>query len=868
MALRIGARIGAYELRPLEGRGATANVFRAVDTKLRREVALKVIEVPPDASGSPCASLLRLEREAQILASLEHPNIARVHGVEHADGVHAIVMELVEGPTLADRLAAGPLPVREALDIAVQVAFALEAVHDRRVVHRDLKPSNIKTARDGTVKVLDFGLARVLRPLVSCEDRLPSTITPDAVAVGTAAYMSPEQARGHEVDHRTDIWAFACVVYEMLTGMRAFPGNDTASTFAAVLTSEPDWTRVPVEVPATALAFIKRCLKKEVADRPRHIGDVRLALEGVFETEKPRVASAGGRTLAAAALAVVAAFAVPLSWGHSADREAKSYVIHSPEGTQFNHVTMEPYPSLSPDGHYVAYRTATDSPGTWVQQLGHLTSRRLHTGLLGRPFWSPDGRFIGLAGSDGIQVFAVQGESAPQTICACLAIDGATWGHGETILFSDRRGLSRLPAGGGTITPVTSLAEERGEFAHQHPIFLPDGRRFLYLVRSTQPDHGGIFIASLDNPMQARRLLPDDSNVSYGIGPDGRTYLLFVRDVTLVAQPFAVQAGTLSGSPVVIAPRVVPGEGGRLAPFSAAGRSIVFRQTTPPRSRLRWFDRRGVSQPGAFERVGAFRYVALSRDGRALAVSEAHSETTKLDVWVHDLERNVSERMTTDPIGAFFPVWTPGGDRVIYASAREGPWHIFWRSRDKPDAGRLLAGRSPFTKYPSAVTTDGRYVVFHGDGTVWALDLSAGSEPIRLVDGSHGRVSPDGRWLAYSSSENGRREVYVTSFPNAGVRRRISRNGGEDPQWRADGQELFFVDADRLLIAASLSLTPTFETKEYVHLFRAAIDERVLQAGASYAPAPDGQRFLIIERVDHQEVVLTAMENWQSARSR
>ncbi len=866
MALRTGTRIGAYELRPLEGRGATANVFRAVDTKLRREVALKVIEDPPNASDSARASLLRLEREAHILASLEHPNIARVHGVEHADGVHAIVMELVEGPTLADRLAAGSLRVREALDIAVQVASALETVHDHGVVHRDLKPSNIKTARDGTVKVLDFGLARVLRPLVSCDDRLPSTITPDAVAVGTAAYMSPEQARGHEVDHRTDIWAFACVVYEMLTGVRAFPGRDTASTFAAVLTSEPDWTRLPAEVPATALAFIKCCLNKEVADRPRHIGDVRLALEGVFETEKPRVASAGGRTLAVAALAVVAASLGSLSWGQSPGREAKSYVIHSPEGTQFNPVTMEPYPSLSPDGRYVAYRTESDSRGTWVQQLGDLTPRRLHTGQLGRPFWSPDGRFIGLAGPDGIQVFAVQGDSAPQTICACPATDGATWGQGGTILFSDRRGLSRLAAGGGTITTVTSLAEERGEFAHQHPIFLPDGRRFLYLVRSTQPDRGGIFIASLDNPTQARRLLPDDSNVSYGIGPDGRAYLLFVRDVTLVAQPFDVEAGMLSGSPVVIAPRVVPGEGGRLAPFAAAGRSIVFRQTTPPRHRLRWFDRRGVSRPDAFERTGAFRYVALSRDGRALAVSEAHAETTKLDVWVHDLERDVSERMTVDSVGAFFPVWMPDGDRVIYASAREGPWHIFWRSRDRPDHGRLLAGLLPSTKYPSDVTADGRYVLFHGDGAVWALPLSAGATPTTLVDGSHGRVSPDGRWLAYASAENGRREVYVTTFPNPQVRWRVSENGGEDPHWRADGQELFFLDADRTLIAASLALTPTFEVKGQVRLFRPSIDERVLRAGASYAPAPDGQRFLIIERVDHQEVVLTVMESWQSAR--
>jgi Tol biopolymer transport system component len=624
---------------------------------------------------------------------------------------------------------------------------------------------------------------------------------------------------------------------------------------------------VPTDISPTAVAFLKCCLKKEVAERPRHIGDVKLALQGVFESEKSGARpSPAGRVVAAAALAVVVAAAVPLSWGHSPDREAKSYVIHSPEGTQFNHVTMEPYPSLSPDGRYVAYRTATGTPGTWVQQLGELTPRRLPTDQLGRPFWSPDGRYIGLAGPGGIQSFAVRDDSAPQTICTCPATSGATWGPDGTILFSHNDGLSRVPAGGGPVSIVTSLAAEHGEFAHLHPVFLPDGRRFLYLVRSMQADHRGVYLASLDEPTRARRLLADDSNVSYGVGPDGRTYVVFTRDVTLVAQPFDVDTGVLSGSPVVIAPRVVPGEGGRLAPFATASRSIVFRQTTPTRSRLRWLDRRGVSQPGTFERVGAFGYVALSRDGRAVAVSEANAETTKRDVWVHDLDRNVSERMTTDPIGAFFPVWTPDGDRVIYASAREGPWHIFWKFRDKPDAGRLLAGRSPFTKYPSAVTADGRYLIFHGDGAVWALELSAGGEPIRLVDGSHGRVSPDGRWLAYSSSENGRREVYVTAFPNPGARWRISRNGGEDPQWRADGRELFFLDADRILMAVAVSLTPTFEANESVHLFRAAIDERVLNVGASYTPAPDGQRFLVIERADRQEVVLTVMENWQTAR--
>jgi hypothetical protein len=341
---------------------------------------------------------------------------------------------------------------------------------------------------------------------------------------------------------------------------------------------------------------------------------------------------------------------------------------------------------------------------------------------------------------------------------------------------------------------------------------------------------------------------------------------MFVRDVMLVAQPFDVEAGVLSGSPVVIAPRVVPGQGGRFAPFTAGRRSVVFRQTTPARNRLRWFDRRGIPQPATFDRIGAFRYVALSRDGRALAVSEANPETTKLDVWVHDLERNVSERMTTDAVGAYFPVWMPGSDRLIYASAREGPWHLFWRARNRPDAGRLLGGPLPGSKYPTDVTADGRYVIFNADEDVAALDLSGGTVPSVLVTGFQGRVSPDGRWLAYTSSDSGRREVYVTAFPTPHERWRVSEHGGEDPHWRADGKELFFLDSDGALVSAELSLTSNVAVKRFVRLFRTAIDVRSLRVGPSYAPAPDGQRFLIIERVDDEEVMLTVTENWQSGR--
>ena len=867
MELRTGTRLGTYEVRPLVGRGATADVYRALDTRLQREVALKIVAANRVADDR---ILGRLEREARILAALEHRNIARIHGLEHIDGVHALVLELIEGPTLADRIATGPLPIDEALALARQIAAALESAHDRGVIHRDLKPSNIKVSEDGTVKVLDFGLARLLRPSSPDDETLPPTLTSDGVAVGTAAYMSPEQARGRHVDERTDIWAFGCVLFEMLTGHRAFPGDDTASTFAAILHAEPDWTRVPPDCPAMTRIVLKLCLSKKPEDRIRHIGDIRLALDGRLDVAgvAPAAGSAarGWRWAPAAAALATAAAAVTVAASMVATRTPeppKSYGIHAPRGTQFNNVTMEPYPAVSPDGRYVAYRTDGISGPIWIQRLGEITATQLRgTERMGIPFWSPDGRVVGIGGPDGLHTVAITEGSAPQRVCACPLSQGATWGPDGTILFSQSSGLSRVPASGGGITKVTSISEELGDFAHQHPVFLPDGRRFLFLVKSTRRERAGVYLASLDDPANARRLLEDSTSVGFGEGPDGRSYLFFVRDVTLLAQPFDLARGVLAGSPILMAPRVVPGEAGRFAPFASGGRSLVFRQSTPPESRLRWFDRSGVPEQGSFDRSGSFRYLQLSRNGRWLAVSQLDPETTKLDVWTYDLTRGTGERLTTDAVGAFFPVWTPDAERVIYASAREGPWHLFWRSSMRPDGGRTYAAVLPGSKYPTDVSPDGRSLVFAERDAVWMLPLQPVTDPIRLVSGIQGRISPDGRWLAYTSFENERREVYVTTFPTPTARVRVSTDGGEDPQWGGDGGELFYLDTDQALVAAKVLFTPRFEMTGQRRLFRAAIDARSLRYGGSYVPDRSGERFLVNERVRAEDVMLTVMENW------
>jgi Tol biopolymer transport system component len=623
--------------------------------------------------------------------------------------------------------------------------------------------------------------------------------------------------------------------------------------------------------------FLKRCLSKDPNDRIRHIGDVRLALDGRLDLDGailgstdsvPRQDKPPGRkpTLVLAALAVVAGAAAGASivGMRATSRTPTMYVIHAPRGAQFGNVTMEPYPAISPDGRYVAYRTDYEDGGSiWIQRLGDLTAQQLAgTERMGIPFWSPDGRFVGISGPDGLHKVAISGGSAPQRVCACPVSQYATWGRDGTIIFSQSSGLSRISATGGVITRVTALAEEQGDFAHHHPVFLPDGRRFLFLVKSTRPERAGIYLASLDEPDNARRLLADSSNVSLGEGPDGHSYLFFVRNLTLLAQPFNFARGVLTDSPIVIAPRVIPGEAGRFAPFAAGRRSLVFRQSTPPESRLRWFDRHGVPGQDGFDLSGSFRYLRLSHDGRWLAVSRLDPETTKLDVWIHDLARGVGERLTNDAVGAFFPVWTPDTERVIYASAREGPWHLFWRSSMRPDRGRTYAAVLPLTKYPTDVSRDGRSLVFTGDGAVWMLPLAPVADPIKLVSGLQGRISPDGRWLAYTSSENGRREVYVTTFPSLTARVRVSTEGGEDPHWRSDGGELFYLDADHALVAAEVALTPQFGVKRQQRLFRAAIDERSLRFGGSYVPDPTGQRFVLNERVRGEEIVLTVLENW------
>jgi serine/threonine protein kinase/Tol biopolymer transport system component len=891
LALARGVRFGPYELTDRIGAGGMGEVWRAMDTALGRQVAVKVLLDPfRDEGSSPdldpararwrSERLARFEREARTLASLNHPGIATVYGLETCDGVPALVMEFVEGLTLADRIASGPIPLDVALPIARQVAEALEAAHEHGIVHRDLKPANVMVRPDGTVKVLDFGLAKALDPGEPALDpsRSPTITSPamtkGGVILGTAAYMAPEQAKGRLVDKRADVWALGCLLYEMLTGRRAFVGEGPAETIAAVLTHEPDWTRLPGGMPPVVRMFMRRALEKDPAKRVRDVGDLRLALDGAFDATtddrdpalsgRPRLRALGTWVAAALLAAVSTGFLV---WTMSADRERRtvSFYIDPPEGSEFSPATMLPRPALSPDGRQLAFIARLGATqAIWVQTLGDVRARPLR-GTEGAefPFWSPDGRSIAFRGARPLSKIAASGDGAPQELCACGAEYGGSWGTDGTIVFADADGVFRVSADGGAPVRVAAVDPSRGEFSLRYPVLLPDGRRFLYLIRSTREEHRGLFLGSLDDPTLKRRLVPDDSNGAIGVDRNGRPYLFFVRDLTLLAQPFDLASGAVSGEPVVVARPVIPGENGRFAPFAVNGHALVYRQNTEARSELLWVDRRGAPGAAIGVATGTFRHPALSPDGTRIALSQLDPSTGKRDLWVVDVGRQTRERVTRDPVTASFPLWSSGGQAIVFASAGAGPWNIYERSADGSGADRTVyEAPSPSLKYPSDITRDGRTLLFQGIGDVWALDLGARSEPVRVVQGEYGRVSPNQRWLAYTSLPRGEREeAYVTEFPQARERLRISRAGGTDPQWSRDGRELYYIDGDSMLTAVAVRTDTAFEFAAPVPLFRIT-SSPLVAPGSRYAVAPDGQRFLVVNDLTAEQRRLAVTIDW------
>jgi eukaryotic-like serine/threonine-protein kinase len=887
MTLASGVRLGPYEIVSAVGAGGMGEVYRARDTKLNRDVAVKVLPTPFAADPD---RLARFQREAQVLASLNHPNIAQIHGLEESEGVRALVMEFVEGPTLADRIAAETvgggkaargLPLNEALAIARQIMDALEAAHEQGIIHRDLKPANVKVRPDGAVKVLDFGLAKALTEPGSASGALsqsPTLTSPAAtrvgVILGTASYMSPEQARGRAVDKRTDIWAFGCVLYEMLTGRRTFGGEDVTEVMGAVIHKEPDWRALDASTPATVRNTLRRCLEKDPKERLRDIGDVRLALAGAFDSGEGQAATTpqpAWRRVAALAIAALVA---------SAATGALVWFFTRPEPAAIGvpvRFSLSPAPAaqlgqflvLSPNGGALAF-FAADS-GTvrlWLHSLETGDTQVLTRAgtVSGAPFWSADGRFIGYTGEGKLKKIDPSG-GPPEVISdAPAAFAGGTWSQDDIVVFAEaQRGLMRVAAAGGTPTPLTIVDPQRKETSHSGPWFLPGGRRFLYLRSSSDPGNAGIYVGAIDAKPEEQnltRLLAAQQNPLYA-APHGTDtgHLLFMREGTLFAQAFDPDRLKLSGEIVRIADQVGTGAGGTASygffSVSASG-ALAYRHGQSGTGSVVWVSHAGQEAAPIATALDRPQNPRLSPDGHKLAL------IVGTDVWVYDIDGRPPIRLTFGG-GAFSPLWTPDGRRIVYEGGNVAVALPADGSGGTPEPMSPVKGHF----HPYGWTSDGQIILVSLPGPTQTNDIVKFSVrdkgDVQVVvatpanEGFFGTaVSPDGRWLAYVSDQTGRPEIWVRPYPGPGPAIRISPNGGVEPVWARTGRELYYREQNRLM-ATAVNAGPEFNFKPATPLF----ETRYVHAGQppTYDVGADG-RFVMIKAESSVGPPFNIVLNW------
>jgi len=876
--LSTGARLGPYEITATLGAGGMGEVYRARDTQLNRDVAVKVL---PERFAVDPDRLARFKREAQILASLNHPHIAAIHGYEGSTSVHALVLELVEGPTLADRLAHGAIPLDETLRIARQIAEALESAHEHGVIHRDLKPANIKIRPDGSVKVLDFGLAKAFEvggahdaDVTESPTITSPAMTRTGVILGTAAYMSPEQAKGKTADRRSDLWSFGCVLYEMLAGTRAFEGDGVSETIAGVLKSEVDWRTLPRATPASIHRLLHRCLAKEPKDRIADASTARLEIDAARGDEardgRPEAVPLWRRASVAwstAALLVLTTIAFGrLAFLGNSEAPVVNASVMPPEGTtlgirQFA-IGQALSIALSPDGHHVAF-LATSADGSrriWIRNLAEGTSRPLAgTEAGGRPFWSPDSRSIAFFADGKLKRIDIAGGPA-LTISDSFGATagGGTWNTSGTIVFSTSLTatvsgiLYRVSASGGTPTAVTSPSQNVLDARDAAPFFLPDGRHFLYstLGAGTTP---AIFVSALDEPGKTR-LLDDVTNVQYA---NGR--LVYMRGTTLVAQAFDADRRVFTGEIMPIAEDVMVDPFSRMGMFSTSATGALAYESTAalPRSQLTWFDRRGV-RTGVLGEVGDYNTVNISPDGK-IALITRRDLTGNLDVWAIELSRGAQTRMTFDSADETQGIWSPDATRIAYDSTRTGSLSLFEKSTTgSPKEGFHDSGQ--MKTYPTSWSRDGSLLIGNTPaGTprtgndIWVVPMTGDGKPYFFLqtafNETRAQFSPDQRWIAYQSNESGRFEVYVARFPGASGRVQVSANGATSPRWRRDGKELFYVSADSKMTAVDVNGSgATFSVGNANPLFSVRIRDQFL--GIPYDVSTDGQRFLLNTFVD------------------
>ena len=873
MPLATGTRLGPYEIVVPIGAGGMGEVYRARDTKLNRDVAIKVL---PDLFANDSERLARFQREAQVLASLNHPNIAHIHGLEDSDGVHALVMELVEGEDLAQRLDRGAIALDEALPIARQVAEALEAAHEHGIIHRDLKPANIKLRPDGTVKVLDFGLAKAMEPVGTASNAsysptitTPAMMTGVGVILGTAAYMSPEQARGKVVDKRADIWAYGCVLFEMLTGQRAFEGESISEVLASVLKTEPNWQALPAETPAALRRLAGRCLEKDPRRRLQAIGEARVQIEDLLTGSAEPVTGPAAPLSAplwpwvvlAGVAAVVIGGAVAMTGPWLARPVAPRVIRTNIAAIGTAALTLNGGDRdlvITPDGSRVLY-VGNNGTQLFVRALDALESVAIATGQLREPFVSPDGQWVGFVdGLNTLKKVAISGGPSIQLATLDGAPQGATWLPDDTIVFGTNNpstGLQRVSSNGGTPAVVTRPDHQRDEFDHLWPEVLPGGRVVLFTMTARTGGLDNASIAALD-------LLTQTSTILVRGGLDAHYvesgHLVYVAAGTLRAVPFDLSRLAVRGPAVPVVPRLVTTRSGAGEFGVARDGTLVYVDVTAGSQSARartlvWVDRAGKEERIAAE-TRSYEAPRISPDGKQFALAITDQES---DIWVWDLVRADLRRLTFDRGVDTFPVWTPDSQRIVFSSQSGGALNLWWKAVNETGSAHQLT-ISANNQWPTSVSPDGKQVVLTEltpttgrDLMLLTLDGSRRVTPLLQTpfDEQRGALSPDGRWLAYESNSSGQFEIWVRPFPNTSLGENlISTSGGTRPVWARNGKELFFIGVDGTLMGVPVEATPT--------MWNAGVPTKLLESryytgggnpNRSYDVSPDGRRFLMIK---------------------
>jgi len=875
MSLAPGTQLGPYEILAVVGAGGMGEVYRATDTRLDRPVAIKVLSSHIAADPE---SRERFDREARTISSLNHPHICTLYDVGHQDGIDFLVMEYLEGQTLTERLAKGPLAIEQALHHAIEIADALDQAHRKGIVHRDLKPGNVMLTKTGT-KLLDFGLAK-LQPMASSNagaSMLPTTppnITAAGTILGTLQYMAPEQLEGGSADARTDIFAFGVISYEMVTGRKAFDGKSQASLIASIMgTQPPAMTALQPMTPIALEHVVRKCLAKDPDDRWQSARDLTTELRWIADPSSGAAFSGAASTSAAApapgtreriwigiAAAALAALAVALFFVKQQppiDRDVVRLSVSFPERALVSGAAQ-----VSPDGRRLAIIAASAGRSLiWTRSLDALSWSPVEgTDNPQITSWSADSRFIGFFQGGKLRKVDL-GTGAIQTLCDAPQGGGAAWSRNGTVIFGASGGLFEVPDTGGTPKALTVVDATRHEIGHRYPHFLPDAKHFIYLARASRPEESAIYVASLDDARHPRLLLRSDFDATYASG-----YVLFVRDRTLFAQAFDTSTLQLAGNAVPVVEQLEVSQGARGFSVSDNGRLTTRSGTT--NSQLTWFDR-GGKVLGTIGTPGTYRNPALSPDEKRLIVERVDAQTGTNDLWLIELARGTMSRFTFDPADDLCPIWSPDGRRIIYYSAREP--HGFYQ-KDSTGVGNDELVYKATVLGVEDWSADGRFITYETvdaqtSTDMWTLHLD--KDPTasvflrtRFIEGM-GQLSPSGKWIAYSSNESGRFEVYAQTFPVPGSKSQISTTGGTQPRWRRDGRELFYIDGseDRLM-AVTVGADATFEAGTPKALFPVALNARTTADRNHFVVSADGQRFLMNLAADQRTMSMVLMLNW------